>query len=89
MELEFKSEQELYDRLKPALEAKLTELKNNSYGYLKIEDIWNYLKETKWRDSNNLVLSEMVSDILNSDNELIDDYFKEKLNSRNRNVYFD
>ncbi len=89
MELEFKSEQELYDRLKPALEAKLTELKNNSYGYLKIEDIWNYLKETKWRDSSNLVLSEMVSDILNSDNELIDDYFKEKLNSRNRNVYFD
>ncbi len=89
MELEFRSEQELYDRLKPALEAKLTELKNNSYGYLKIEDIWNYLKETKWRDSSNLVLSEMVSDILNSDNELIDDYFKEKLNSRNRNVYFD
>ena len=26
----------------------------------------------------------MVSDILNADNELIDDYFKEKLNEKNK-----
>ena len=31
----------------------------------------------------------MVSDILNSDNALIDDYFKEKINEKNRKVYLD
>ena len=46
------------------------------------------LKENKWKRSNNLSLNDMVSDILNADNEFIDDYFKEKLNSKNRNVYF-
>ena len=65
MNLEFQSEQDLYKRLKPALDSKLNELKLNSYGYLKQEDIWNYLKETKWRSSSNLALNEMVSDILN------------------------
>lgn len=89
MDMEFNSQKELYDRLKPALNTKMTELKENGYGYLKIEDIWNYLKESKWRSSHNLVLSEMVSDILNSDNELIDAYFKDKINEKNRKLYLD
>lgn len=88
MDMEFSSLEELYNRLKPALRTKRTELKENGYGYLKIEDIWNYLKEKKWKRSNNLSLNDMVSDILNADNEFIDDYFKEKLNEKNREVYF-
>ena len=88
MDMDFSSLEELYNRLKPALRTKKRELKENGYGYLKIEDIWNYLKENKWKRSNNLSLNDMVSDILNADNEFIDDYFKEKLNSKNRNVYF-
>ena len=86
MNLEFQSEQDLYKRLKPALDSKLNELKLNSYGYLKQEDIWNYLKETKWRSSSNLALNEMVSDILNCDNKLLDKYLKEKLSTRNQNI---
>ena len=35
---------ELYERLKPALTTKVTELKRNDLDYIKIEDIWNYLK---------------------------------------------
>ncbi len=89
MDMEFNSQKELYDRLKPALNTKMTELKENGYGYLKIEDIWNYLKESKWKSSHNLALNEMVSDILNSDNELIDAYFKEKINEKNRKLYLD
>lgn len=89
MDLEFNSLEELYNRLRPALNVKLTELKNNGYGYLKIEDIWNYLKEKKWRSSHALSLNDMVSDILNADNELIDDYFKEKINEKNRKLYLD
>ncbi len=88
MDLDFSSLEELYNRLKPALRTKKRELKENGYGYLKIEDIWNYLKENKWKRSSNLSLNDMVSDILNADNEFIDDYFKEKLNEKNREVYF-
>ena len=88
MDINFSSLEDLYNRLKPALRTKKRELKENGYGYLKIEDIWNYLKENKWRRSNNLSLNDMVSDILNADNELIDDYFKEKLNEKNRKIYF-
>ena len=79
MDIEFNSLEELYNRLRPALLTKLSDLKANGYGYLKIEDIWNYLKENKWKSSHDLMLSDMVSDILNSDNALIDDYFKEKI----------
>ena len=80
MDIEFNSLEELYNRLRPALLTKLSDLKANGYGYLKIEDIWNYLKENKWKSSHDLMLSDMVSDILDSDNALIDDYFKEKIN---------
>ena len=83
MELEFSSLEELYNRLKPALRTKLTELAQNGYGYLKIEDIWNYLKENRWKNGHDLSLNDMVSDILNADNELIDDYFKKKINEKN------
>lgn len=89
MDLEFKSAAELYNRLRPALNTKMSDLKANGYGYLKPEDIWNYLKEKKWRDSHDLMLSDMVSDILNVDDVLVDDYFKEKINEKNRKVYFD
>ena len=89
MELDFSSVEELYSRLKPALKTKLTELSEYGYGYLKIEDIWNYLKENKWIHGHDLSLSDMVSDILNADNELIDNYFKEKINEKNRKVYLD
>ena len=61
----------------------------DQYGYLKPEDIWNYLKEKKWKSSHDLMLSDMVSDILNCDNVLVDDYFKEKINEKNRKVYLD
>ena len=89
MDIEFNSLEELYNRLRPALNAKMSELTANGYGYLKLEDIWNYLKEKKWENSHDLMLSDMVSDILNSDNALIDDYFKEKINEKNRKVYLD
>ena len=42
MDLEFNSLAELYNRLRPALNAKMSELEANGYGYLKPEDIWNY-----------------------------------------------
>lgn len=87
MDINFSSLEELFNRLKPALRTKRRELKENGYGYLKIDDIWNYLKEEKWTYSNNLSLNDMVSDILNADNEFIDDYFKRKISTKNIDIY--
>jgi len=89
MEVEFKSASELYDRLKPALITKVEEMRRNGYLYIKEEDVWNYLKEVKWVKSVNLELYQMVADVLNSDDASIDIYLKEKLNLRNRKVYFE
>jgi len=89
MDLEFTSEQELYKRLKPALLTKCREMQANGYNYIKEEDIWNYLKEIKWKKAQDLSLSEMVNDILNTDNIIIDNYLKSKLNLRERRIYFE
>lgn len=88
MEIEFNSLEELYNRLKPALKTKKGEMHRSGYNYIEIEDIWNYLKEVKWKKAKDLSLYEMVSDVLNSDDLLIDDYLKNKLNLKNRKVYF-
>ena len=86
--MEFSSLEELYNRLKPALETKKMEMGRNGYSYIKIEDIWNYLKEVKWKSANNLSLYEMVSDVLNTDEGIIDAYLKQKLNLKDRELYF-
>ena len=79
MDIEFNSIKELYERLLPALKTKVTELKRNDLDYIKVEDIWNYLKETKWKSANNLLLYQMVDDILKLDNSEIDEYVKAEI----------
>ena len=88
MDIEFTSLEQLYNRLRPALTAKASEMKKSGYSYIKEEDIWNYLKEVKWINSKNLLLFEMVQDVLNAENSIIDDYLKQKLNSNDRKIYF-
>lgn len=88
MNTEFTTLEQLYERIKPALRTKMREMKKMGYSYIKEEDIWNYLKEIKWVSSKNLLLFEMVSDVLNVDNENIDSYVRQKLNSRERRIYF-
>lgn len=82
MDVEFNNILELYERLKPALLAKVAELKRNDINYIKIEDIWNYLKVTKWSCASNLLLYQMVDDILNIDNMLLDNYIKDSVKNR-------
>ena len=89
MDIKFETLEELYKRIKPALITKKNEMHRDGYIYIKEEDIWNYLKEIIWKDAKDLSLYDMTSDILNTDNIIIDNYLKEKLNLRNRNVYFD
>ena len=63
-------------------------MRREGYSYIKCEDIWNYLKEVKWRNSNDLSLAEMVSDILNTDNIIIDQHLKKALSRQIREAYF-
>ena len=79
MNLEFNSLKELYDRIKPALETKVSEMRRVGYSYIKEEDVWHYLKEIKWKKASDLSLHEMINDILNTDNVLIDSYIKDKM----------
>ncbi len=87
MDVEFNSLKELYERIKPALKAKLADFKRIGLTYIKEEDIWNYLKENKWTKSTDLNLYQMVDDVLNINEYLVDDYLKSKLTSSNRTVY--
>ena len=89
MEIEFNSLQELYNRIKPALITKQSDMRRDGYPYIKIEDIWNFFKEVKWKKATDLELYDMVSDILNTDNGIIDNYLKQKLNLKNRKIYFE
>ena len=82
MDIEFNSLKELYDRLLPALNTKVTELKRYDLDYIKVEDIWNYLSLSKWSKANNLLLYQMVDDILNLDNEEIDEFVKEQIRKK-------
>ena len=79
MEIEFKSIKELYDRVTPALKSKVRELKKNGITYIKEVDVWNCLIELYWKKQKGLVLSEVVDDILNTDNSIIEEYMKEQM----------
>lgn len=85
-DIQFSSIKELYERLKPALECKESEIEKMGFSYIKKEDIWNALKNQKWNKSSNLTLYEMVDDILNSSPSYFDDYIKKVFNETKRNI---
>lgn len=71
---EYHSQEELYEGLIPAMKVKLSLLREDNYYNIKCEDIWNYLRDTKWKNSFDLTLGEMVNDIIHVDNERIANY---------------
>ena len=83
-EVRFKTLNELYERLLPALRSKKKELTNNGYNYIHEEDIWNYLKLNVWKNNTNLTLDKMVDDILNTKNSEFDDYMKKQIANYHR-----
>ena len=62
-EIKFESLNELFNRLYPAFNTKVIELKNDGVMVSEVK-LWNYLKENKWVNSSRLTLYDMVSDIL-------------------------
>lgn len=80
---EYKSQAELYQGLIPALNVKVKYLKRNDHKNITKEDIWDYLKETKWKNSVDLTLADMVQDILHIDNSELVSY-----KNKNKKVLF-
>lgn len=80
--LTFNNLYELFTRLKPALNSKVKELKNNGIKYINQDFIWNCLKDTKWKLEINLTLNDMVEDILNTSNEYFVTYYYDALNKK-------
>ncbi len=89
MDYEFSSKEELFQRVKPALKAKINEFHRLGYKHVQDMDVWNYLIENVWCKSRDLMLSDIVNDILHVKISKIDDYIKEKMSSTNRAQYFD
>lgn len=63
----FNSIDELYNRLKPAFQLKLNELKSKKITFITVKDLWTFLSKTKWSKEKDLELCDMVNDILNID----------------------
>ena len=71
---EFSSQKELYLNLVPALNVKMKALKRSNFVDITKEDIWNYLRDNKWKYSVDLTLADMVNDIIHTNNVDINDY---------------
>lgn len=78
-DIKFNSVNELYERLVPAMETKVNELKLNGISYITIEDIWDYLRTYKWVKAKDLTLNKCVDDILNTNEIEYQKYKKDKM----------
>ena len=67
-ELKFNSLLELKTRLKPALNSKYLELKRKHIDYVTTEDIWEYLRNTKWLNTNSDYFRDYVLKRIESNN---------------------
>lgn len=77
---------ELYNRVQPALDCKVDEIKRGQIKYISKEDIWNFLKLNVWNYKNNLTLDEMVDDILNVSTDKLDRYVKREMKNYKREI---
>lgn len=74
--MEYNTERELFNSLRGAFNVKLRIIKDK-YDYIRMIDIWNYLKINKWCKDKKLSLSEMVNDIIDVDIAKVDIFLKE------------
>lgn len=81
-----KTAKKIYKRVLPALRSKVKELKSQKITFVEEKDIWNFLKNTKWYEENNLLLLDIVNDILFLDEKEIIDYMNKtyKINSERK-----
>lgn len=79
----FNSINDLYKRILPALEAKISELKRENIKYIDTKDIWNYCIETKWKIKKDLRIYEIVDDIFNVDSIQLEVFIRQNIMNKN------
>lgn len=75
--MKFSTEEELYKRVLPALTSKVCELERKNIKDIKQKDIWQMLKQTRWMTAHDLMLSDIVSDIMNLNPLDIEAYYSD------------
>lgn len=85
IKMKYNSQEELFKSLRGAFQVKLRIIKDE-YDYIKMVDIWNYLKINKWCKDKNLSISEMVNDIIDVDIEKVDLFLKKYLKEEERKL---
>ena len=83
--MEYNTQEELFKSLKGAFNVKLRMIKKE-YHYIKMVDIWNYLKINKWCKDKNLSISEMVNDIIDVDIIKVDLFLKKYIKNEERKL---
>ena len=68
-----KKKKDLYLALLPVFKVKNRLMQITKYKATK-KDIWDYLANNKWKNSQDLTLSEIVNDIINVDIEKLKNY---------------
>ena len=74
----FNSQQELFDRIRPALRSKKKILSKKGAKMLTEEDIWNFMRNYVWMNSSGLELCDMVDQILHAEDAFIIEYYHYK-----------
>ena len=82
----FSSQEELYDRVKPALKSRVKDLKRIGINYVQDVDVWNYLKNNVWGKKSNLTLGEMINDIMTVGNSELENYVHDLISKEKRNI---
>lgn len=82
----FTSQEELYERMLPALKCKVKDLRRIGVKYVQCADIWNYLKNNIWCKKINLTLGEMVNDIMTISNIEVEHYVQDLMSREPRTI---
>ncbi len=85
MENKFNSQNELFNKVKPALVTKRNEMIRKGIKIVKVTDIWEYNKEINWRKAKGLTLAGLVNDILNTDDKDYLEYVVSKIEESDEN----
>lgn len=80
---------ELYDKITPALDARVAMLRREGENLVKKEDIWNYLSLKVWPNKENLTLDEVVNDIFSVDKDKLREYVNDLIDKQNRTIIWE
>ena len=82
----FGSINDLYKRVLPALQAKISELKRENINFVDTIDIWQYCIENIWKNKSDLRIYELVDDILNVDGLKLEIYVRKNILNNRKSI---